>query len=94
MDHVRKSLSAVTVHLTTVACVKQPHCVHACCQSNQKEDVVRCNSEPNEQHAAYIKYILYNILSYYIISNVLYNVLKSAENKKAQQLHVEINIFP
>lgn len=40
MYHVRKSLSAITMHLATVARIKQPYCFHACCQSIWKDDVV------------------------------------------------------
>lgn len=35
INHVRKSLSATTVRLNTVAYVKQPYCIHAQCQRNE-----------------------------------------------------------
>lgn len=42
-EHIscQKIFRCITVHVATVACVKQPYCIHACCQSNWKDDVVR-----------------------------------------------------
>lgn len=66
MYHVRKSLSAITMHLAIVAyCVKQPYCIHACCKSSYKDDVVHVLDviqNPNDQHAVNIPNVLYNVL--------------------------------
>lgn len=77
-----ENLDVPTVHLATVACVKQPYCVHACCQRNQNDvvHVLDVIQNPSEQHAANIP-------------NVSYNGLRPAQNKRLQQLHVEVNLI-